>query len=240
MDIIRTITEEEFDCTAAELILSQMKVKPDSVIGLSTGRTTGNMHRIASDLFKADPFDVSRLTFFAIDEVTGIPNTNPWACYAKLKREIIDNLGLRDDQFITLPTDPDDVECAAQEFYSAIRERGGIDLIVLGLGENGHLGFNHPGTPFSSRISEYGIDSDLDSRIRSDCGMDGSVHLGGITIGLADIMESRRLLLAVKGLNKRPVLDRVINGPVSEAVPASILRKHPDCTVLADYLALSD
>lgn len=240
MDIIKTLTEEEFDSIAAEIILAQMRTKPDSVIGLSTGRTTGNMHRLVSERFNAAPFDVSGLTFFGIDEVTGIPQTNHWACRAKLKKEIIDNLGLRDDQFLILPTNPGDIAQEAEKFYSQICRRGGIDLIILGLGENGHLGFNQPGTPFGSRIMLSTMDSDLERRIRTDIGLDESSSIGGITIGIADIMEARKLVLAVKGSNKAGILDKVINGPVSESVPASILQEHHDCTVLADALALGN
>lgn len=240
MDIIKTLTEAEFDSMAAEIILAQMKTKPASVIGLSTGRTTGNMHRLVSERFRANPFDVSGQTFFGIDEVTGIPQTNHWACRAKLKKEIIDNLGLRDEQFLILPTNPGDIGQEAEKFYSEICRRGGIDLIILGLGENGHLGFNQPGTPFNSRIMLSTMDCDLERRIRTDIGLDDSAKIGGVTIGLADIMEARRLILAVKGANKREILNQVINGPVTESVPASILQNHPDCTVLADSLALDN
>lgn len=234
MDVLKMHSEEEFDRAAAEIIFNQMREKPDSVIGLSTGRTTGNMHRIVSEMFRDAPFDISGITFFCIDEVTGISPSNPWACKAKLKNEIIDNLGVRDGQFLTLPCEPGDIAEEAHAFYSEISGRGGIDLIILGLGENGHLGFNQPGTSFDSRIHVSSMDAGLEERIRTDCGIDDSVALGGITLGLADIMDARRLVLAVKGAAKKDILSKVIGGPVSESVPASILQRHPDCTVLID------
>lgn len=238
MNIIRTDSESEFDSLAADLILCQMRTKPDSVIGLSTGRTTHNMHRIVCECFKSDPFDISGITFFAIDEITGVPETNLWACKAKLKREIIDELGIAEGQFVTLPVNPDKIEDIASEFYALIKDRGGIDLIILGLGENGHLGFNQPGTPTYSRIRLSTMDSDLELRIKDDCGFDDSTRLGGITIGIADIMEARKLILAVKGSNKAEILPKVIKGPITESVPASILQTHPNCTVLVDAEAM--
>lgn len=234
MNILKTHSEEAFDKAAAEIILKQMRDKPDSVIGLSTGRTTGNMHRIVSGIFRDSPFDISGITFFCIDEVTGITPSNPWACKDKLKKEIIDDLGIRDKQFLTLPCAPGDITEAARDFYSEMTRRGGADLIILGLGENGHLGFNQPGTSFESRIHFSSMDEGLEKRIRTDCGIDDSVMLGGITLGLADIMDARKLVLAVKGTAKRDILYKVIGGPVSEYVPASILQRHPDCTVLTD------
>lgn len=227
-------SEAVFDLSAAELILSRMKTNPRDVIGLSTGRTTGSMHRIVSETYSKNPFDVSGLTFLGIDEVTGIPRSNPWACYAKLKAELIGNLDIPDENFLMLPSSPSDIDEIASNFSAELHKRGGIGLLVLGLGENGHLGFNQPGTPFDSRIHLSVMDDGLERRIREDCGIDDSVKLGGITLGIADIMEARKILLVVKGSNKADILEKVVNGPVTESVPASILQTHPDCIVLAD------
>ena len=234
MQIIRKDSERAFDEAAAEMILDQMKSCPDSVIALSTGRTTGNMHRLVSEGFRNDPFDISGLTFLAIDEVTGIPDTNPWACRAKLQKEIIGNIGVGCSNFLTLPTECDDIEATGRVFAAELSHRGGIDLLILGLGENGHLGFNQPGTPFDSRIRLSTMDSDLERRIKEDCGLDDSAKLGGITLGIADLMAARKIVLVVKGSSKKAILGKVINGPVTEEVPASILQTHPDCTVLTD------
>ena len=234
MYIRTTLSEADFDHSAAELILTQMKSNPRSVIGLSTGRTTGAMHRILAELWKSDPFDISGITFFEIDEVTGIPASNPWACCTKLRAEVLDALGVTEQQFLTFPTKSDDQEAAGRRFVAELERRGGADLIILGLGENGHLGFNQPGTPFDSRMHLSTMDDDLERRIREDCGMDPSVKLGGITLGLSELMSARRLVLAVKGASKAGILEKVVKGPVTEDIPASILQKHEDCMVLTD------
>lgn len=227
------------DRVAADIILGQMRSKADSVIALSTGRTTAGMHNLVSEDFKSSPFDTSRMTFLGLDEVTGIEDTNPWACKAKLKREIIDNLALPESGFLILPTAVGDLQKVAQEFLSELDSRGGIDLMILGLGENGHIGFNQPGTPFDSSIHLSTMDSDLECRIKADCRFDDSVKLGGITLGIKEIMASKKIIMVVKGALKADIVEKTVNGPVSEQVPASILQTHSDCIILGDEDALS-
>lgn len=238
MKIIRTADADSFDRAAAEIILNQMRGKPDSVIALSTGRTTARMHALVSEAFKASPFDSARLTFLGLDEVTGIADTNPWACKAKLKREIIDALNLPESNILMLPTEVEDLGKLSEDFLSELNARGGIDLMILGLGENGHIGFNQPGTPFDSSIRLSTMDADLERRIKEDCGIDDSVQLGGITLGIKDIMAAGKIVLAVKGASKAGIVEKVVKGPVTEQVPASILQTHPDCVLLGDEAAL--
>ena len=231
--------EPQFDRTAADRILAMMREKPDAVIGLSTGRTTGNMHRLVAEGWKADPFDISRITFFGLDEVTGVSPFYAGACVAMLRNEIIGPLGIDDDHFLMLPTRSDDFPAACRHFKAELDRRGGIDLLVLGLGENGHLGFNQPGSAFDSRTRVSVMYPELEDRIRRETGTPPDQPLGGVTLGLADIMEARRLLLVAKGKNKAQIVREIISGPVTEAVPGSVLQRHPYCEYLLDNLAAS-
>lgn len=240
MRIIRTAESRGCDRAAADIILGQMRSKANSVIALSTGRTTAGIHALVSEDFKASALDSSRMTFIGIDEVTGIEDTNPWACKAKLKREIIDNLNLPESGFMILPTEVGNISKLSREFLSELDSRGGIDLMILGLGENGHIGFNQPGTPFDSSIHLSTMDSDLERRIKEDCGFGNSVKLGGITLGIKDIMAAKKIVLVVKGALKSDIVEKAVKGPVTEQVPASILQTHPDCIVLGDEDALSN
>ena len=114
---ITTETDERcFDEAAARRIVEQLKRKPDSVVGLSTGRTTGNMHRKVVELWNEEPFDVSRATFFGVDEVVGVPTDYSGACYTMLKTEIIGALGIDDDHFLMLPTECVDFVLACRHF----------------------------------------------------------------------------------------------------------------------------
>ena len=231
--------EQAFDLAAADRIVRQIKKKPDSVIGLSTGRTTGNMHRLVAQLHREQPFDASRATFFGVDEVTGVPRSYSGACYTMLKTEIIDDLGVDDEHFLMLPTQSDDLSFDCQHFTNEIQKRGGIDLLILGLGENGHLGFNQPGTPFESTAGAGSMDPMLEARIRRETNLSAEHPLGGVTLGLSDIMQAHRIILVVKGATKADIVNQVLHGPVSTDIPASILQRHPNCEVLLDADAAS-
>lgn len=226
--------ERAFDLAAAESIVQQIKEKPESVIGLSTGRTTGNMHRLVVGMHREQPFDASRVTFFGVDEVTGVPRSYSGACYTMLKREIIDGMGVDAEHFLMLPTQSDDLTADCQRFVEKLQQRGGIDLLVLGLGENGHLGFNQPGTPFERTVGMGSMDRALEARIRRETNLPAEHRLGGVTLGLSDIMQARSIILVAKGTAKAKIVSRVVSGPVSTDVPASILQRHPHCEVLLD------
>ena len=142
--------EREFDITAAWRIIGQMMKKPDSVIGLSTGQTTKNMHAIVSDIYRQYPFDTSKVTLFNVDELTNLPRSYVGCCYTMIAEQIAGPLNIPDERFIMPQTISDDYEAECRKFQEALEARGGIDLQMLGLGYNGHIGINQPGTPFGS------------------------------------------------------------------------------------------
>lgn len=234
MKITIANSEREFDCTAAWRVIGQMLARPASVIGLSTGRTTGNMHRLIAEIHKQYPFPVGKTTFFGLDEVTGVSRYYSGACYTMLKTELIDALGVDDDHFLMLPTQCDDFSRACADFRQEIARRGGIDLLMLGLGENGHLGFNQPGSPLGGEAWVTRMNVELEERIRRETNTPPDVPLGGATLGLKDIMQARRIVLVAKSRNKTEIVHRMLQGPVTPDVPASILQLHPDCEFLLD------
>lgn len=226
--------EREFDCLAAWRIIGEILKKPDCVIGLSTGRTTGNMHRLVGEIYSKYPFDVSAVTFFGLDEVTNVPREYAGACYTMLKTELIDTLGIKEEKFLMLPTVSDDFEKDCRSFQHEIEKRGGIDLLILGLGENGHLGFNQPHSPFGGEAWVTKMNPELEERIRRETGTPPDKELGGATLGIKNIMQARKIVLVAKGVNKAAIVREMLLGPVTTDVPASILQLHPDCEFLLD------
>lgn len=226
--------EDRFDSTAAWKIIGQIVAKPDSVVGLSTGRTTRAMHMKVGNLWQDNPFDLSKVSFFGLDEVVGVPRSYKGACYTMLHEEMIDALGLGDEQLLMLPTESTDYKAACRNFVKELERRGGIDLLMLGLGENGHLGFNQPGTSFESEAWLTNMNIELEERIRRETDTPADVWLGGVTLGLKDIMHARRIVLVAKGKNKASIVRRMLRGPVTIDVPASILQLHPCCEFLLD------
>ena len=232
-------TSELMDSASAAVIVGQVKAKADSVVGLSTGRTTKLVHKAVCTSYEEEPFDVSQVTFFGLDEVMGVPKEYSGACYTMLKTEIIGPLGIPEENFLMLPTSSEDFPRSCWEFTHELAKRGGIDLLYLGLGDNGHLGFNQPGSPFGCTARTSYMMEELEQRIRRETGLGDDAPLGGVTLGIKDIMHSRKLVLGAKGKAKAAMVKAMIEGPVTEELPASVLQLHPDCTILLDSEAAS-
>ena len=239
MKITITKNEREFDVTAAWRIIAQMLEKPDSVIGLSTGQTTINMHAVVSEIYKKYPFDVSRITLFNVDELTNLPREYSGSCYTMILNQIAGPLGIPEENFIMPPTLSDDFESEAKIFEQRLAERGGADLQMLGLGANGHIGINQPGTPFESETWVSPMDPDFEARVRRETKVPDDHVLGGLTRGIKNIMHTRKLILVVKGAHKAEMVRKAVLGPVTTAIPASVVQLHPNCEVLLDADAAS-
>ncbi|CAG5000370.1 putative glucosamine-6-phosphate deaminase 2 [Dyadobacter sp. CECT 9275] len=227
-------TEQEFNVTAAWRIIAQMLEKPDAVIGLSTGQTTMDMHAIVSHIYTQYPFDVSRITLFNVDELTNLPREYAGSCYTMIRNQIAGPLGIPEENFIMPPTMSDNFEREAALFEQRLAERGGADLQMLGLGLNGHIGINQPGTPFESETWVSPMDPDFEARVRRETKVPEGTELGGLTRGIKNIMHTRKLILIAKGSHKAEMVEKAILGPVTTDIPASIVQMHPNCEILLD------
>ncbi len=231
--------EQEFDVTAAWRIIGQMLRKPDSVIGLSTGQTTKNMHAIVSEIYRQYPFDTGRVTLFNVDELTNLPRSYAGCCYTMIAEQIARPLNIPDERFLMPRTLCDDFEAECRAFQQALEARGGIDLQMLGLGYNGHIGINQPGTPFGSETWVSPMDPIFEARVRKETGVPPDYPLGGLTLGIRTIMHARHIILIAKGAHKAEMVRQMLLGPVTEEIPASVLQLHPNCEFLLDADAAS-
>lgn len=239
MKITITKNEQEFDTVSAWRIITQMLEKKDSVIGLSTGQTTINMHRIVSDIYTQYPFDVTNITLFNVDELTNLDRSYAGSCYTMILNQIAGPLGIPAENFIMPPTLSDDFEAESILFEKRLAERGGADLQMLGLGSNGHIGINQPGTPFESETWVSPMDPDFEARVRRETQVPPEIVLGGLTRGIKNIMHTRKLILIAKGAHKAEIVKQAILGPVTTDIPASVVQLHPDCEILLDAEAAS-
>lgn len=239
MKITIAKNEREFDVTAAWRIIAQMLEKPDAVIGLSTGQTTINMHAIVSRIYAEYPFDVSGITLFNVDELTNLPREYSGSCYTMILNQIAGPLGIPEENFIMPPTLSDDFEAECRLFEERLAARGGVDLQMLGLGANGHIGINQPGTPFEKETWVSPMDPDFEARVRRETQVPDDIVLGGLTRGIKNIMHTRKLILIVKGAHKAEMVKQAILGPVTIDIPASVVQLHPNCEILLDADAAS-
>jgi glucosamine-6-phosphate deaminase len=239
MKITIASSEAAFDRMAAWRIIGQMLEKPDAVIGLSTGNTTKAMHAIISDIYGQYPFDVSGITLFNVDELTNLPQEYAGSCYTMILNQIAGPLGIPDQNFIMPPTISDNFDAECRLFEKRLADRGGVDLQILGIGGNGHIGINQPGTPFESETWVSPMDPDFEARVRRETKIPPDVILGGLTRGIRNIMQSRRIVLVAKGEAKADIIRKAVLGPVTTDIPASVLQLHPNCEVLIDAAAAS-
>lgn len=237
MNITIAPGEADFDRIAAWRIIGEMLANPKAVIGLSTGQTTKNMHAIVSEIYRKHPFDVSRITLFNVDELTNLPREYSGCCYTMIKEQIAGPLGISEENFIMPPTMSDDFERESKLFQQAIEDRGGADLQILGLGMNGHIGINQPGTPFESETWVSPMDPDFEARVRRETGVALDYELGGLTLGIKNIMHTRKIILVAKGEHKAEMVKKMLEGPVTTDIPASVLQLHPNCEFLLDAAA---
>ena len=233
-DLTVTAPGAAFDEACARVLAEAVRANPYAVIGLSTGRTTGGIHRALTRMLLAEAIDLRHVTFFGLDEVTGVPESYPGSCVYMLRHECVDALEIPRSRFLMLPTHSLDWPRDCERFRHQLAERGGVTLLELGLGENGHIGFNQPGTPFAQRAFHGSMHADLEARIRREAEVLPSRALGGVTLGIADVMEVASILLCVNGAHKRDILGRVLYGPVTEAVPASILQRREQLQIICD------
>ena len=137
------------------------------------------------------------------------------------------------------PTLSDDFAAECRLFEQRLAERGGADLQMLGIGANGHIGINQPGTPFESETWVSPMDPDFEARVRRETQVPPEIVLGGLTRGIKNIMRTRKLILIAKGAHKAEIIEQAICGPVTTDIPASIVQLHPNCEILLDAEAAS-
>ena len=234
--IVEAQDYDEMCRIAADIVVAQLKAKPDSLLVLPTGNTPVGLFRALVARHSKGEVSFGDARFVTLDEYAGIANNDPRRLFSWLKRELFDPLGIAGDRIRTF-----DVETApeaeAGRVERAIADGGGIDLAVLGLGPNGHLGFNEPGSPPDSRTRLVELTPESIVSNAAYWGSEAAVPRQAFTLGLGTLHEARQCLLIVSGAAKAQILARALEGPVNPDIPASLLRRHSGATVVADRAA---
>jgi len=226
---------ESLSARAAELMFGAIQANPKIVLGLPTGRTPIGMYdRIAQKYAQecAREYPCFRdVVTFNLDEYLGVPPDHTGSYFTYMKRHLFDHVDL-DPRNTHIPNgvapDPS-AEC--KRYEEELRRAGGLELTFLGLGRNGHIGFNEPGTPFDSRTRVVELTQST-RRANADLFPDGHVPTRAITMGIGTILESREIVLLAAGMGKEEAIARLRSGEVSEEFPASALHTHGNVTVL--------
>ena len=239
MKIYKAKDYDELSRKAASIIASQVLMKPDCVLGLATGSTPIGTYRQLIEWYNKGDLDFSSVKSVNLDEYRGLTRDNDQSYYYFMYNNLFKHININMD-CTNIPdgTQSDsDKECSRYE--DVIKSLGGIDLQLLGLGHNGHIGFNEPDEEFAKTTHCVDLtQSTIEANKRFFASID-EVPKQAYTMGIQTIMQAKKVLMVVSGADKADILKQVISGPVTPHVPASILQMHPDVTIVADEAALS-
>ncbi|MHB9922003.1 glucosamine-6-phosphate deaminase [Clostridium botulinum] len=239
MRIIVVDNYEEMSKKAAAMMASQVILKPDSVLGLATGDTPIGMYREIINIYKNQKMDFSKVKTFNLDEYYGLNRGNPQSYYYYMMNNLFNYVNI-DKNNINIPNGmADNIEVECKEYERKIDKAGGIDLQILGIGVNGHIGFNEPNISFESethlvKLNEKTIESN--SRFFSS---KEEVPTKAISMGIKSIIHSKKIILLACGSAKSDAVSKAINGKITPNIPASILQLHRDVVVIIDKEAAS-
>ena len=224
---------------AGRFLCDFIRATPHGVIALPTGRTPVGAYRLTVERLRARSVDCSGLFLVDIDEVVGLSPEHPESCAQTLRRQLLDRLPVSQASCRLLNGAAPDVLEELRCHVQAIRDRGGLDLAVLGIGLNGHVAFNEPGAPFEAPVHVTTLTEQTLDRLALTESSDGAHPRLGLTLGIATILQARRIVLLASGEEKAHVLNSALNGEITEQVPASALRMHSSLRVIADEAALA-
>ena len=239
MRIIITKDYDEMSKVAANIIAAQMTLKPDSVLGFATGSSPIGTYAELIKKNQAGDIDFSTITTVNLDEYKDLPITHDQSYYYFMNDYLFNHVNI-DKNNTNLPNgNAEDPEAECARYEALIKELGGIDMQLLGLGHNGHVGFNEPGDCFQKNtycvtLTERTIDANKRFFESAD-----AVPRQAITMGVGTIMAAKKLVLVVSGADKADALQKCLQGPITPSVPGSVLQLHPDVTVVCDEAAYS-
>ncbi len=232
MKFITVNTYAELSEKAADIIAAQIIVKPDCVLGLATGSSPiGTYQRLIADN-KAGKIDFSEVTSVNLDEYVGLDGTNDQSYRYFMDNNLFNHVNIDKDLTFVPNGCADDLAEEGEEYDEMIKDMGGIDLQLLGIGLDGHIGFNEPDDHFTAGTHEVKLDeSTIKANARFFANED-EVPKKAITMGMRSIMQAKKVLLIANGAAKKEILEKAFYGPITPYVPASILQLHPDLTVI--------
>jgi glucosamine-6-phosphate deaminase len=216
-----------------------MEAQPDAVLGVATGSSPEAVYTRVTEKLLAHPLDVSGISAFALDEYVGIPNDHPESYHSFIDSHITVPWGLNPQRVHVPESAAGDDGIPVHTYDDAIAAAGGVDLQILGIGHNGHIGFNEPGTPFSRGTHVQQLTPRTrEANARFFDGID-DVPRSSVTQGPATILRARRIVLLAYGASKAEAVAAAVEGPVTQEVPASVLQRHPNVTFVLDEGAAS-
>ena len=240
MEVIVKESYKEISALAAQMIAGIVRSKPDAVLGLATGSTPLGTYEELIRLHKEEGLDFSQVTTFNLDEYVGLPGDHPNSYRYYMNDNLFNHINI-DKERTHLPDGmAEDIERSCQLYEEAIAAAGGIDLQFLGIGTNGHIAFNEPGSSHNSRTCVGALDERTISDNARFFNNRDEVPRYAITMGIGTIMDSRALILLANSEKKADSIARTVEGPITAEVPSTFIQRHRRATVIIDKPAASN
>lgn len=239
MRIIKAKDYDDMSRKAAAFIAAEIVLNENSILGLATGSTVIGLYKNLVFWHEKGDLDFSRVTTFNLDEYVGLPGKHPQSYRYYMDTNLFHHINVDTSRTYLPDGMAKDMEGECNRYENLIEKSGGLDLQLLGLGHNGHIGFNEPSDYFPVATNCVALKESTKAANKRFFGPGEQVPDKALTMGIGTIMKARRILLCVSGKDKAEILDKVVNGPVTPNIPGSILQLHPSVTVIADGDALN-
>ena len=232
-------TAAQIGQAAATLIAAQLLRKPDSILGLATGSSPIPTYQALIDMHKAGVLDFSKAVSFNLDEYVGIDPEHVCSYHRFMQDNLFSQVNMKPENIHVPDGNAEDIPASAKAYDEAIVNAGGIDLQLLGIGRNGHIGFNEPGGQFIYGCHRVELSQSTIEANTRFFDSEADVPRAAVSLGIGAIMEAKQVLLIATGTDKAEAIRQAIEGDVSPLCQASILRTHPNVIFLLDEKAAS-
>ena len=232
MNFIKAESYEALSCAAAEIIAAQIAEKKNAVLGLATGSSPLGTYACLSKMYAEERADFSEVTSVNLDEYVGLSAENEQSYRYFMNKNLFEHINIRPENTFVPNGCAEELAREAAEYDALIARLGGIDLQLLGIGLDGHIGFNEPAEFFTKETHVTELDaSTIEANARFFARRE-DVPTKAITMGMGAIMGAKKILLIANGKKKREILEKAMYGKITPRVPASILQLHPNVTVI--------
>lgn len=239
MRIIKTKDYDEMSKNAANIIAAQITLKPNSVLGLATGSSPIGTYKELIKKNKSGDVDFSDITTVNLDEYKDLPITHSQSYYYFMNYNLFNHININKERTNLPNGNAEDIDAECARYEALVKDLGGIDLQLLGLGHNGHIGFNEPSDCFVKNTNCVTLtERTIEANKRFFESVD-AVPRQAITMGIGSIISAKKILLVVSGADKADALKKLLTGPITPKLPGSILQLHSDVTVVCDEAAYS-
>ncbi len=240
MKIVKVKNYEEISRKAANLIVAQVNLKPNAVLGLATGGSPVGTYEKLVAAYRQGNVDFSEITTINLDEYRGIAREHKQSYWNFMHEKFFNHVNVRENHIFIPDGENQCSEAVCREYDAVIEKCGGIDMQLLGIGLDGHIGFNEPGNQFEANTHCVDLtESTIEANMRFFNSKD-EVPRQAYTMGIRPIMQAKKVVMLANGKNKAEIIKKAFMGPITPEVPASILQMHTDFTLIADEDALSE